>query len=120
MVDATHKSFDASDRSYYAIIKKEVHNLVLAAAFSEKRVAEIDIVVAEITSNLSKYAKNGELLLGHFKDSDNEYIELLSIDDGPGMSDVPKMLADGFSTTNTMGMASVVLSACQTNLIFFL
>lgn len=103
MVDATHKSFDASDRSYYAIIKKEVHNLALSAGFDDKRIAELDIIVAEITSNLHKYADNGELLLGHFKHSDNEYIELISLDTGPGMHDLPRMMADGFSTTNTMG-----------------
>ena len=103
MVSATHKSFDASDRSYYAIIKREVHNLALAMGFEEKRIAELDIIVAEITSNLHKYADNGELLLGHFKHSNSEYIELISIDNGPGMSDLPRMLADGYSSTNTMG-----------------
>ncbi|OOQ61530.1 SpoIIE family protein phosphatase [Mucilaginibacter pedocola] len=103
MVDATHISFDASDRSYYALIKKEVHNIALSADFSEKRIAELDIIVAELTSNLHKYANNGELLVGYFKDSEHEYIELISIDSGPGMSDVPRMMTDGYSTTNTMG-----------------
>lgn len=63
MVDATHRSFDASDRSYHSIIKKETHSLALNAGFSEKRIAELDIVVAELTSNLYKYADKGELLL---------------------------------------------------------
>src|ERR1700761_1658855 len=103
MVDFTHKSFDALDRSYYSIIKKEVHNLALTAEFDEKRIAELDIIVAEITANLHKYADNGELLLGHFKNNEREYIELISIDTGPGMSDLPRMMADGFSSTNTMG-----------------
>jgi len=103
MVDATHISYDAADRSYYALIKKEVHNLALAAQFSEKRIAELDIIVAELTSNLHKHADNGELLIGHLKDGEQEYIELISIDNGPGMSDVPRMMTDGYSTTNTMG-----------------
>lgn len=103
MVDATHKSFDASDRSYYAIIKREVHSLAVTAGFNEKRVAELDIVVAEMTSNLHKYANSGELLIGYFKGDENDYIELISIDNGPGMADLPRMMADGFSSTNTMG-----------------
>lgn len=103
MVDATHISFDATDRSYYALIKKEVHNLALTAEFSEKKIAELDIIVAELTSNLHKYADNGELLIGHLKDGEQEYIELISIDNGPGMNDIPRMMRDGFSTTNTMG-----------------
>src|ERR1700759_2739669 len=103
MVDATHKSFAASDRSYYSIIKKEVHNIALAAEFNETRIAELDIIVAEITSNLHKYADGGELLIGHFHDAENEYIEIISLDDGPGMSDLSKMMTDGYSTTNTIG-----------------
>ncbi|WP_114941766.1 ATP-binding protein [Mucilaginibacter endophyticus] len=103
MVDATYKSFDAVDRSYHALIKKHAHQLALKAELPETRMAELDIVVAEHTSNLAKYAQQGELLIGHFKQSDSEYIELISLDNGPGMSDVPRMMADGFSSTNTIG-----------------
>ncbi|MFD0795235.1 ATP-binding protein [Mucilaginibacter litoreus] len=103
MVDATHRRFIASDRSYYAIVKREAHNMALAADFSEKRIAEMDIVLAEMTSNLHKYAKDGEILVGHFKTTEAEYIELISLDNGPGMADPAKMLTDGFSSTSTIG-----------------
>lgn len=103
MVDATHKSFDASDRSYHARIKKEVQRLAIACQFLDKRIAEIDIVVAEITSNFQKHAKDGELLVGVFKEEGTVYIELIGIDQGPGMTDIHRMMADGFSTKNTIG-----------------
>ncbi len=102
MVDATHKSFAASDRSYYSIIKKEVHNMARTAGFAEKRIAELDIIVAELTSNLHKYADGGELLIGFFDYGGRDYIEVICIDDGPGM-DLQKMMVDGVSTTSTMG-----------------
>lgn len=103
MVNATHTRFVASDRSYYAIIKKEAHNIAVAAGFDKKRVAEMDIVIAEMTSNLNKYANEGELLIGHFKDQQAEYLEIICIDSGPGIADASRMVADGFSTTNTLG-----------------
>lgn len=103
MVDATHRSFDASDRSYHSIIKKETHSLALNAGFSEKRIAELDIVVAELTSNLYKYADKGELLLGCLTHEEHNYIELISVDSGPGMNDLTKMMSDGFSSSNTIG-----------------
>jgi anti-sigma regulatory factor (Ser/Thr protein kinase) len=103
MVDFTHTSFNASDRSYYAIIKKEAHSIATAAGFDQKRIAELDIVVAEMTSNLHKYATGGEILLGLIDDGEKEYVEVISVDEGPGMSDLSRMMADGFSTTNTMG-----------------
>lgn len=103
MVDATHKSFDASDRSYFALIKKEAHALAVAHEFSEKRTAELDIIVAELTSNLYKYAKGGEILIGAFGQNEATFIELICLDDGPGIADLSRVMADGYSTTNTMG-----------------
>jgi len=102
MVNATHTRFVASDRSYYSIIKKEAHNIAVAAGFESKRIAEMDIVIAEMTSNLYKYANDGELLIGHFTGQE-EYIEIICIDNGPGIGETSRMLADGFSTTNTLG-----------------
>ena len=103
MVDATHVSYRADDRSYFSILKKEIHNRASEANFSLRKIGEIDIIVSEMTSNLNKHAADGEILLGHVKDDFQEYLEIISIDNGPGMSDPTKMLADGFSTTSTLG-----------------
>jgi len=103
MVDATHKSFPASDRSYFAILKKEVHGWAVAHGFDKKRVGELDIVLAEMTSNLHKYANNGEMLAGVFQEDEATYIELICIDSGPGMTDMVRMTTDGYSSGKTMG-----------------
>jgi len=103
MVDATHISFRADDRSYFSILKKEIHSRVSEVGFSSKKLGEIDIIVSEMTSNLSKYAVDGEILFSYDKDLRGDYFEILSIDNGPGMSDPAKMMTDGISTTNTLG-----------------
>lgn len=103
MVDATHKSFRADDRSYFSLLKKEIHNAVLKAGYSNKKIAEIDIIVSELTSNLAKYAVNGEILFSHFQQDESDYIEIICIDNGPGMADAQRMISDGLSTTNTLG-----------------
>jgi len=104
MVDATHTRFTANDRSYFSIIKKDIHQQAEEAGFDKKRLADLDLVVSELTSNLHKYAVDGEILAGSFKDGDNHYIELISIDNGPGMVSPQKMMEDGVSTSNTLGM----------------
>jgi anti-sigma regulatory factor (Ser/Thr protein kinase) len=104
MVDATHISFAASDRSYFSVIKKDIHNLAKDAGFSNKKLADLDIIVSEITSNLHKHARNGEILVGLFGEKETQYIELISIDNGPGMHEPNKMVEDGFSSANTMGI----------------
>jgi anti-sigma regulatory factor (Ser/Thr protein kinase) len=104
MVDATHTRFEANDRSYFSIIKKDIRLKAEAAGFSDKRLGDLDLVVSEMISNLHKYAIGGEILAGLFREGDNQYIELICIDDGPGMAFPQKMLEDGVSTGKTLGM----------------
>lgn len=103
MVDATHTSFAASDRSYFSLIKKQIHRMAAEGGINPVRVNELDLIVAEMTSNLFKYSDDGEILVGVFANSGSPYIELISIDNGPGMINPAKMMQDGMSTTNTLG-----------------
>lgn len=103
MVDATHISFRADDRSYFAILKKEIHKQAVDSGYSQNKIAQIDIIVSELTSNLHKHASGGEFLFANFKDDSKEYMEFIAIDNGPGIVDLPRMVQDGASTTNTLG-----------------
>jgi anti-sigma regulatory factor (Ser/Thr protein kinase) len=103
-MDKTFTSYAIDDRSYVAFVKREIHSQALQANFTKTRIAEIDIVVAELTSNIIKHAGRGELLCritnaeGH-----PSTLELVVIDNGPGMLDVTRMMRDGVSTSNTLG-----------------
>lgn len=103
MDNSNHIRFNASDRSYFSILKKEIRSITLSAGFSEKKASEVDIVVAEITSNLVKHAGGGDILVRLVKDNENVALELISIDSGKGMTNPEKMEEDGVSTTNTLG-----------------
>lgn len=103
MDNTPHLFFDASDRSYLGILKKDIHTLAVAIGFTEQKLGELDIVVAELASNLLKYGANGKMLVKQVKEGSTSGIEILSIDNGPGMSNIHKMLEDGFSTQNTLG-----------------
>lgn len=103
MVNATHVSFIANDRSYFSLIKKEIHRAAAEAGFSEARINALDLIVAEMTSNIYKYSNDGEILMGIFKNGGSPYMELISIDNGPGMVNPSRMMQDGISTSNTLG-----------------
>jgi len=103
MVSKTHLAFNADDRSYFHILKKEIHGLTVSAGFSEQKVGEIDIIVAELVSNLVKHAGGGQLLVKLVEEYQIQGIEIISIDNGRGMTDVTRMVADGVSTKNTLG-----------------
>ncbi len=103
MVNAVHFRLNAADRSYFAILKKEVHALAASAQFSARRLAEIDIIVAEMVTNLAKHAGGGELFVKLVEEKGLQGIEIISMDAGPGISDLRAMMQDGATTKNTLG-----------------
>lgn len=104
MGSTTHTAYKVNDRSYFALLKKEIHNMAVAAGLGEKRVAELDIIVAELASNLVKHAGGGELYVKLVEENKIPGIEIISLDSGPGMTDSVRMVSDGISTKNTLGL----------------
>src|SRR5690242_12833905 len=103
MVEEVYNRLNASDRSYFAILKKEIHALAITVGFVTSRLGEIDIVVAELVSNLAKHAVDGELLVKKIDHAGNNGLEIVCIDYGPGLNEVHRMMQDGVSTKNTLG-----------------
>src|SRR5678815_384220 len=98
-----HLFFFFSYRSYFAFFKIEIYVIVVKAGFSDTKVGEVDIIVAEMVSNLVKHGGGGRLLVKLIEEQHIDGIEFISIDDGDGIADVNKMMTDGASTTNTLG-----------------
>ncbi|HEY1022927.1 MAG TPA: ATP-binding SpoIIE family protein phosphatase [Flavisolibacter sp.] len=103
MVNHVHFRLNAADRSYFAILKKEVHALAVAAQFSTRRLGEIDIIVAEMVSNLAKHAGGGEVFVKLIEEKGLQGIEIIALDNGPGIADLRAMMQDGATTKNTLG-----------------
>jgi hypothetical protein len=56
-----------------------------------------------MVTNLVKHAGEGQVLVKLVEEQGLQGIEIISIDNGPGMTDVTRMVADGVSTKNTLG-----------------
>ena len=103
-MDNTFTSYKIEERSYASYIKREIHNHVVRAHFPETLIAEIDIIVSELSTNIIKHAGSGELLFRVQNTNDRAPVfEIVSIDNGPGIADTVRMLRDGVSTTHTLG-----------------
>jgi anti-sigma regulatory factor (Ser/Thr protein kinase) len=103
MVKTHYRNFRAEDRSFFSLIKKDIHQIVVSAGFDENRAGKVDIIVSELTSNLGKHADGGRILAGMSSDANGEYFEVVSLDDGPGIADLSRVLSDGYSSTGTLG-----------------
>ncbi len=103
MVNGGHLAYKVADRSYFALLKKEIHALAVSAGFSQGKVGVIDIIISEMVTNLIKHAGEGQVLVKLVNNEGVRGMEIISMDNGPGMTDVSRMVADGVSTTNTLG-----------------
>jgi anti-sigma regulatory factor (Ser/Thr protein kinase) len=70
--------------------------------FEEIRAEELAVAVTEAASNLVKHARDGSLLLRQITAQPG--IDLVTIDAGPGIANVPAALRDGTSTAGTLGI----------------
>ncbi|HLY17494.1 MAG TPA: SpoIIE family protein phosphatase [Bryobacteraceae bacterium] len=64
---------------------------------------EAGIIATELATNLVKHAASGELHITRLSHGGDAGVEILSIDRGPGMANVPLCMMDGYSTTGTAG-----------------
>jgi len=71
--------------------------------FNAEIAGKVTIAATEMANNLLLHAGGGELLIQTLGDDDNAIVELLAIDRGPGMVDVDRCMADGYSTAGTPG-----------------
>ncbi len=72
--------------------------------FGETRAEELAVAVTEAASNLVKHARDGALMLRAEPGGAVSGIELVTMDAGPGIADIPAALRDGTSTAGTLGI----------------
>lgn len=71
--------------------------------FDEEEIGKVAIVVNELASNLLKHAQSGELIVSAMQPGQSARLELLALDQGPGIADVVLALRDGYSSSDTAG-----------------
>jgi serine/threonine-protein kinase RsbT len=59
--------------------------------------------VSEIARNIVEYARTGEVLVSSIEGK-RAGVEIIALDDGPGIADIPKALESGYTTARGLGM----------------
>ncbi|MEV6260669.1 ATP-binding SpoIIE family protein phosphatase [Streptomyces sp. NPDC051784] len=68
------------------------------------RASEVALAVSEATTNLKRHARDGAVLLRILRTPDQAGIEFVTVDTGPGITDVQAAMADGVSSAGTLGI----------------
>ena len=98
-------AFSVTESSQVAAARRAVQLLAERLDFNQERSGRAALIVSELATNLVKHARGGEILLRPLTSAGGERdgIEIVSIDAGPGITDVPLSRSDGHSTTGTLG-----------------
>jgi anti-sigma regulatory factor (Ser/Thr protein kinase) len=92
-----------SEQTQVGEARRAATRLATDQELDETVVGRIAIIVTELGNNLWRHAAKGRLLIGGRQAGDGRLIEVLSVDSGPGMSDVARCLRDGYSSGGTPG-----------------
>ncbi|MDR7279767.1 SpoIIE family protein phosphatase [Catenuloplanes atrovinosus] len=95
--------FRIDNASVASTVRRAADRLAETIGLAE-RAGDLAIVVAEMTSNLLKHTTEGTLLLRTVRSGDEAGVEVLAVDSGPGMADLPRFMRDGHSTAGTLGI----------------
>ena len=89
------------------VVVARVHGVTLAKdiGFDIVDQTKIGIVISEVARNIIDHAREGiiELRSLHCSTSDSDGMEIVAMDDGPGIVDIAQALEDGYSTNGGMG-----------------
>jgi anti-sigma regulatory factor (Ser/Thr protein kinase) len=107
--------FDVRDPSQIGSARRAAQDMAEKIGLDETQAGQAAIAVTELGSNFLKHAGGGELLMRPLGDATSSGIELLAIDNGPGMADIAGSMRDGFSTAGSMGMGLGALSRLATS-----
>lgn len=94
---------EIAEPSQSAAARRAAVRFALDSGFDDTGAGRIALVATEMATNLLKHAGGGAIVIQHIADGDGDGLELLSLDKGPGIADVPRALEDGFSTSGGPG-----------------
>src|SRR5207237_333202 len=96
--------FPATDAGSVGVVRRAAGALGRRLDLAGERVAELAIVSTELGTNLHRYATSGLLHLRTLRCGEARGVELVAVDSGPGMADLPLSTQDGHSTSGSLGI----------------
>jgi anti-sigma regulatory factor (Ser/Thr protein kinase) len=104
------------DESRVGEARRAAEAIARSCGLDEAARGRLAIVVTEAATNLARHATCGVVLLRDTSSTGRTGVELLAVDTGPGMQDLERFFADGFSTGGTAG-AGLGAMRRQSNLL---
>lgn len=106
---------EVSELSQAGAARRRVTAFAADLGIEESRHGEVALVTTELATNLAKHAKRGYILAQGIGPAGGAGVRVMSVDNGPGIADIPRALADGHSTAGQWGPAWALFAGFQTD-----
>jgi anti-sigma regulatory factor (Ser/Thr protein kinase) len=92
------------DDSAIGTVRRSIAAVARRLGFADGRIAEMAIAATELTTNAVLHASGASALVRIRRAGERSAVELIVVDAGPGIADVPNALVDGESSRGTFGV----------------
>lgn len=89
------------------LVRQKVRSLSTEAGFSLLDQTRIVTAVSELARNIVVHAKEGKVYAIKAETEERKGLKIVFEDKGPGIPDIEKALAEGFSTVGSMGLGLI-------------
>jgi serine/threonine-protein kinase RsbT len=86
------------------LVRRKVKQLAQARGFDAFASAAITTAASEITRNVWVHAGRGRAVVEEISEGYRQGLRIEFRDEGPGIPDVPRVLAGGYSTARSLGL----------------
>ena len=110
---------EVSDQSHVAAARRTASALAQTEGLDESATGRIALIATEIATNLLKHGRGGHISLDRYADGSGAGVELIGLDSGDGIADIPRALSDGYSTAGTSGNGLGIINRQSDTLTLF-
>ncbi|HXN34338.1 MAG TPA: anti-sigma regulatory factor [Polyangiaceae bacterium] len=100
----TRREMKIASEDDVALVRRAVRALAESRRFDVFASAAITTATSELTRNVLVHARGGVALLEEVSDDDRVGIRVTFRDEGPGIENIERVLAGGYSTAKSMGL----------------
>jgi anti-sigma regulatory factor (Ser/Thr protein kinase) len=95
--------YRVDDTSQVGEARRAGEALADALGLKETDRGTLAIIITEVATNLARHARQGRILLSPVGTGASAGVQVIAIDEGPGIANVGRALEDGYSTGGTSG-----------------
>ena len=97
-------SLQIGHQASVATVPVKIDTIKCAHLIPASELTKIKLIVAELSSNISKYARMGRITIDVFEEEKKFLFKIHSQDIGAGIVDISAALQEGFSSAKTLGL----------------